>query len=392
MKTKVLSFLMIAFLAVFTACNDDDDNNNNKPMYDDEITAPDDFDPADLKGNIQSGVTVTLKANTDYLLTGALNVLKGAELVIEPGTEIKAKVGGADVFVTVHPGAVINAKGTADEPIVITSGAGVPRSGDWGGLILAGYAKINNAGAEGTALAEVAGVTYGGDKNDDSSGELSHLICKYTGARISGEQEFNGITFYGVGSGTKVDNIAVMHGDDDGVEFFGGTVNATNVLIVNVKDDMFDWTDGWTGSITNGYGKREAGFLNVTEDPRGFEGDSNGKNNAATPVSNPTFTDMTIVNDAEAEMVDMVKVRRGSGATINNLLLSVGEEGVIGDLIDLTDSKGDALTSTTVVAKTNVEGGTIKHPAAGEANVTVEEGVTTGGANTAAFTWTGYEF
>jgi hypothetical protein len=41
---------------------------------------------------------------------------------------------------------------------------------------------------------------------------------------------------------------------DDGIEFFGGTVNTLLDLNRN-EDDQFDWTEGWSGTNTNWYGK-----------------------------------------------------------------------------------------------------------------------------------------
>jgi hypothetical protein len=111
--------------------------------------------------------------------------------------------------------------------------------------------------------------------------------------------EFNGITMYSVGNGTTVNNIASKYGDDDAIEFFGGTVNVTNLLVVNAKDDMFDYTQGYTGTITNAYGVRELGYNDVTSDPRGIEGDGNFDGLAPTQAgqSNPTFTKLTIVSN-----------------------------------------------------------------------------------------------
>ena len=391
MKTKLLAFLMLALALGFTACDDEPEKKDEK-KYDAEITAADDFDAADLYGNIASGVTVTLKPGVDYLLTGALVAKEGATLVIEPGTVLKAKVGGADVYVAIEQGATINAEGTATAPITITSAAATPRSGDWGGLIIAGQAPINKGA---TATAEVVGLTYGGSDAADNSGVISHVILEYTGARLSGEQEFNGFTFYGVGSRTTVNNLVCKYGDDDGVEFFGGAVNVTNILCVNIKDDMFDWTDGYTGTITNACGVRENGYNDVTEDPRGVEGDSNSSDNAATPVSNPTINGLTIFHDAEIEMKDMIKVRRGSGATITNAFIQIGGRSSASDFVDLEDSKGNAIAATSITVEgVGVDVTDNKNSVGATINATV--GAIVNGTSDVdafdAFSWAGYSY
>ena len=111
----------------------------------------------------------------------------------------------------------------------------------------------------------------------DSSGVIRYLQIAGTGAQINPESQYNGVSFYAVGSGTLVDNVAVVNGSDDGVEFFGGTVSATNLYLENNDDDAIDWTEGWNGSITNAYiSNTVSGFSTV------FEGDKEN--------GNPTFT------------------------------------------------------------------------------------------------------
>jgi hypothetical protein len=83
------------------------------------------------------------------------------------------------------------------------------------------------------------------------------------------------LTLNGVGSGTKISNIYVYEGADDAVEFFGGTVNVSNFLAVNPDDDMFDFTQGYTGTLKNCYGIWEKGYVSSEDDPRGVEADGN---------------------------------------------------------------------------------------------------------------------
>ncbi len=351
-----------------------------------------DLDPTDLKGNVTANVCLT--ADKTWILTGPLSVKDGATLCVEPGTTVKAIAGGTNVYVAIEQGAKINAAGTATAPIKFTSNAANPRSGDWGGILLIGKAPISGGG---TATTEVVDLTYGGTIPTDNSGIMKFVEASYTGARINGDKEFNGITFYGVGNGTVVENIAVFYGDDDAYEFFGGTVNVKNLMAVNIKDDMFDWTQGYTGTLTNAYGLREENYTPITEDPRGLEGDGNldGNSPGDSGQSNPIINGLVIINSANVEMSDMIKVRRGSGLTLTNAYVAFANANAkAGDFIDLTDSKGDAngpLVNLNVTgdSASGLDIADIKTTAGATINVT-DGTVPTIDRN--LFNWTGYVF
>ncbi len=342
---KLKGFILLALAIVVASCSSDDDNRTITPPNPGNNTAE------DLEGDITTDTK--LLAATEYTLTGSLTVKEGVTLTIEPGTVIKAKSGRTDVFLAVERGAKLIAKGTADMPIKFTSDASSPAAGDWGGIVLAGKASSN----KGTDVqTEVAGLLYGGNEDNDNSGELSYVIAEYTGAKINGEQEFNGISFFGVGSGTVVNNIVVSNGNDDGIEFFGGSVNVTNVYCANIADDMFDWTGGYTGTITNAFGVRNNGFDAATDDPRGIEGDSNSSDATAAPISTPTLNNVTILNlNPSVELKAGAEIRRGTQATINNILFAAYGDASFGNRIDTKDDKGDgSLTITNAFAQGNV--------------------------------------
>ncbi|PKV48327.1 hypothetical protein ATE84_0325 [Aquimarina sp. MAR_2010_214] len=399
-KLKFLSILVIA--AVIFACSSDDDTPTKPsadPKKDGEIASQDDpdLDEADLKGNITGNIT--LAASKTWLLTGSLTVKSGQTLTIEAGTTVKAKAGGTDVYLAVERGAKIEAKGTAAAPIKFTSDATNPRPGDWGGIVIAGKTPTNKGA---NAETEVAELKYGGTDNADNSGTLTYVIAEYTGAKINGDQEFNGISLYTIGTGTTINNIAVFNGADDGVEFFGGTVNVENILCVNIKDDMFDFTEGYTGTLTNLFGVRESGFNDATENTRGIEGDSNGSNNAATPVSMPTFEKVTVLNLSKITPLKAgAEIRRGSEVTINNLFFGTLNDATFGNRIDTKDSKGNGtVTFTNAIQQGAVGddkiGGTITGAfttdndaitVATDGTVTIKAGV---GADFSKFAWTKY--
>ncbi|UII22065.1 hypothetical protein [Fulvivirga ligni] len=384
--SKFLSLMALAGLLVFSSCGDDDGGKDNpEPTRDGIIESQNDPDlvATDLKGSVTADIK--LDAATEWTLTGPLAVKSGATLTIEAGTTIKAIAGGTNVYVVIETGAKIMAEGTAANPIVITSAASNPRSGDWGGFIVNGLAPISGGG---TSTTEVLPLSYGGDKVDDNSGIIKYMILEYTGARINGEKEFNGFTFYAVGSGTTIENIAVNYGDDDAVEFFGGRVNVKNILAVNIRDDMFDWTQGYQGTITNAYGIRQSGFTAESEDVRGLEGDGNLDGNSPDQEgqSNVTFNGLTIINEDETtNFADLIKVRRGSSITITNGFVS--DVATASDFVDCTDDKGHAAGGTiTVVGAGTVD---IEDVKSGDNEVTVNatEGET-GGVDAALFSWT----
>ena len=258
-----------------------------------------------LNGTITSNRT--LKADTKYSLTGSFIVDNGATLTIEAGTKITADKGGTDVYIAVLKGSKIDIQGTEANPIVISSYN--PAAGDWGGLTICGKATTT-AGVNATA--EVGGFVYGGTTDNDNSGSIKNLVIKGTGAQINSESQYNGVSFYAVGSETVVENIAVIDGSDDGVEFFGGTVNASNLYLENNEDDSVDWTEGWNGTITNTYISHTIeGFSTA------FEGDK--VNN------NPKFVNVTAVSTVGGTALQF---KKESGATITKLHLSGYEENI----------------------------------------------------------------
>ncbi len=221
MKKLVLAMMAILTIAL-VSCEKDD-----------PIPGPVD-DPDNLQGEITEAVS--LDATETYTLTGALIVKSGGSLTIPAGTVIEA-VGGQISYIAVAQGAKIYVNGTADAPVIMTSDD--PTPGSWGGLVICGNAPTNKSDA--SAGAEVSGLPYGGDVADDNSGVIKYLRVEYTGFNYNDEKQFNGVSFFGVGSGTTVDYLVSYNGKDDGIEFFGGTVNASHLVSVGSDDDGIDF-------------------------------------------------------------------------------------------------------------------------------------------------------
>ncbi len=392
-KMKKLSVSILATAAILlSSCSLDNDDENQGIIPGTEVTSQ------NLAGNLTTDLRLT--SGIAHNLIGALLVKDGATLTIDAGTRINALAGGTDVYILVEKGGKIIADGTADNPIVFTSNATNPQPGDWGGIIVNGKAPLSRqAGSDSNSAAEVnAAILYGGAVSNDNSGILNYVKIEYTGARIDDEAEHNGLTLNAVGAGTVVSNIAILNGDDDGIEFFGGTVDATNILVVNAKDDMFDFTQGYVGTCTNLYGVRENGYTAVTSDPRGIEADGNLDGNTPTDIDQSQFTidKITIINNASGvDMSDGIKVRRGATATITNAYLSLGAGATYSDLVDLTDGKGDGTDAISITGNANTANGLditdIKNTTSGGATVAITA-ATTGGADSSVFAWTGYSF
>jgi hypothetical protein len=274
-----------------------------------------------LSGTMSSNLT--LSSDNQYILNGPLIMEAGTTLTIPAGMTVKAEATGASVYIAISQGAKIIAEGTADKPIVLTSNAANPVAGNWGGLILLGKAPVNSVTGTQTSTSEIGSLPYGGTDAADSSGSLKYVRLEYSGGAASGSSENNGFSFYGVGSGTVVDYIESYEGKDDGAEFFGGTVNVSHYVAVNNHDDSIDWTEGFSGSITDAYVKHGP------DHDKGIEADgyNTDYSHAATFWSNPTLTNITIIGNGSSTGGEAVRLRVGTKASLNNLYIKGFDKG-----------------------------------------------------------------
>ncbi len=223
---------------------------------------------------ILSGLTtgnMTLSPDKDYEINQKFVVAAGHTITIEPGTIIKGRegVGSVASAMIVARGGKVIAEGTADQPIIFTSVLDNIQPGEkwgtnltetdrekWGGLIILGKAPIS--AGDGDTEAQIEGIPadeefgkYGGDDPADNSGIFKFISVRHGGALIGEGNEINGITLGGVGNGTVFEDIEVAGTLDDGVEFFGGTVNAKNVIVTYQGDDAIDLDQNYSGTIEN---------------------------------------------------------------------------------------------------------------------------------------------
>src|SRR5688572_22287579 len=219
-------------------------------------------DPAqtiDINESATGVGTTTWESQNTYILNGKIYVMDGQTLTIEAGTVIKGETGqteAASALIVARGGKII-ANGTSSDPIIFTGVADdVSRTDDlpknqrglWGGVVILGNAYINHASGQttiegipatateyrsqyGVGTEAVTGKVWAED-NANNAGELSYISIRHGGTNIGAGNEINGLTMGGVGTGTKIHHIEVFGNDDDGFEWFGGTVNTDRKSVV----------------------------------------------------------------------------------------------------------------------------------------------------------------
>ncbi len=393
--------MLYSAAAVFalTSCDDEPD----------QPVAPSTIDVVIKSGVITSDERWT--ADNVYRLDGRVTVTGGATLTIDPGTVIKANPGAgtfASALLISRTGKIM-ANGTPDEPIIFTTVADDIEPGDivspnlspennglWGGVIILGNAPIKASGAtvqiEGIPTSDQNGL-YGGSDPNHSSGEFTYVSIRHGGTNIGAGNEINGLTLGGVGNQTVINNIEIVANQDDGIEWFGGNVDVSDVLVWNSGDDGLDTDQDWTGTCDN--------FVIVT--PRGgsaFELDGPEGGNAATGTH--LFTNGTVY--AGSDISSLVDWDGNTNAALQNVyFFGLGANyGYIADDPSTTDvdeelqpfaSFGGDMSGTTSNLEITLNGGTLTDlfepgTTVPTAITAVGEGNNTVGANSSVFGWT----
>ncbi len=318
-KNWLFQFMLVFTVGLtlaFVGCGADEDGEEEGEATSEvtkEIINVDGREVVVLEGRLTEDRTLT--AAYDYLLRGAVFVESGATLTIEAGVQIFGEGASQGTLIVAQGGKII-AQGTASAPIVMSSDAaiGSRARGQWGGLIINGNAPTN----QGVTFGEGDTGAFGGNNPADSSGVIRYVRVEYAGIEFSPDNELNGIAFQGVGSGTVVEHVQVHMNQDDGIEFFGGTVNLKYALVTGARDDSFDWTDGWTGKgqfwVAQQYGD---------DADNGFEVDNSSKDNEAIPRSNATIYNVTLVGDPSGPESDNgMLIREGAAGTYGNFIVT----------------------------------------------------------------------
>jgi hypothetical protein len=225
----------------------------------------------ELVVSVTSNITenTTWETGKVYTLESRIAVESGVTLTIQPGVIVKGQAGtGANATaLLIARGGTLMAEGTADAPIIFTSIADEIQPGQiaspnldntlnglWGGLLILGNAPISADAAsvqiEGIPASDQNGL-YGGDNPTDNSGVIRYVSIRHGGANIGEGNEINGLTLGGVGSGTIIENVEIVANQDDGIEWFGGTVTVKNAIVWNAGDDAIDTDQSWGGTLDN---------------------------------------------------------------------------------------------------------------------------------------------
>ena len=332
---------LITILSLIISCSGDDDPvieyvTVTETVTETETVVVDPYADSTLEGNITSDTT--LDASKIWLLKGRVSVVSGSTLTIPAGTILKAASGtGADATtLIIARGAKIIANGTANAPIIMTSvsdnigvggtypssgpALGVDTRGLWGGLLILGNAPCSFSGdvaelqIEGIPTSDVNGL-YGGTNPADDSGSVEYLSIRHGGAEIGEGNEINGLTLGGVGSGTKINHVEVVANVDDGIEFFGGTVNASNLLVWGQGDDAIDIDQGYAGTIDG------AMVILTDASDHGFEVDGpEGSAPGSFTLKNVTVIGATKACSALGVNGEMADFRKAATGSLSNIL------------------------------------------------------------------------
>ena len=406
MKKSILALLAILALA-FTGCMQDEappileDPGNSGTVENNTVS---------VSGMISESTTWT--NDNIYVLNQKVVVPSGVVLTIQAGTIIKGTEGTGSLAsaLIVAQGGKLNAVGTATEPIIFTSindnieigqTAGTnldeTNSGLWGGLIVLGYAPSSFSGdvevvqIEGIPADDTFGL-YGGTDASDNSGVYQYISIRHGGALIGEGNEINGLTLGGVGSGTVIENIEVVANVDDGIEFFGGTVNASNLLVWAQGDDALDIDQGYSGIIDNAIV-----ILGANSD-HAFEID--GPEGTAT--GSFTLRNSTIVGNSVTENGEYADYRSGAMGRTENIYaygfkdssdVELDNDGVATNYNDelLTFGAWEIILPTGVSEVTDIfvnKAETVEVSGFGSTATAVSEGASAVGATTSLLSWT----
>ncbi|MBH03857.1 MAG: hypothetical protein CMP08_07015 [Xanthomonadales bacterium] len=286
-----------------------------------------------LTDPLRIGNGFTENATADSVDNITLNIEDGVQLFADPS--ISSAEGGA--YLRITRGSTINVNGTRERPVLMTAArlsngeiqdpTNFTDIGAWGGLVIDGYAPTNAQGLDGGAvpnesISEAAPSQqsnyFGGDDVDDSSGSISYLVVGETGVTIRPDSEVQGITMEAVGAGTSIDHVQVFGSDDDGIEWFGGTVNQRYVMINGAQDDSLDMDLGFSGTIQNALVLQSTARGNRT-----IEADNNGDGFGLEPVTSPNIANTLLLGAGSAQQGSTGMLgREGFGGDLENTVVT----------------------------------------------------------------------
>ncbi|MEI7835073.1 MAG: hypothetical protein WCK05_01520 [Planctomycetota bacterium] len=267
--------------------------------------------------------STTWSAANEYQLVGQIYVLPGATLTIEAGTLIRSLVADQGSL-AVCRGAKIYVNGTKAAPVIMTSSLDTLAAwhegcSEWGNLTIMGKGLIsashylgavvgtntktptglNEKSMEGLTAAFPGDtkVLYGGNDDNDDSGEIHYLSLRYGGKVVGLANELNGLSLGAIGRATDIDHVEIMNNVDDGIEIWGGKVNLKYFSIWNAGDDSLDADEGWRGKaqfglIVQGYSTNAAQGSGVGDNCFEIDG---AEDSDAQPVTTATIYNVTAI-------------------------------------------------------------------------------------------------
>lgn len=324
--------------------------------------------PGFVGGRLTQGAVLT--CDKIYTLDVRVHVPSGQTLRIAPGSVIKGLPGtspATETALIVERGGTIDANGSSDCPIVFTADAdnlsgsyGLENIGKWGGIVILGKASNNltlacngPAGAGKLAVQNGLGTIegfnapadskywFGADlsagesfNDNDNSGTLKYVQIRHAGAVLEVGNEINALTLGSVGRGTTIDHVEITSCADDGIEFFGGTVNVKYISVLFCNDDMFDWDLGYTGKAQFLFGMKATTTTSVDSD-NAFEADGDdNKCRANTPRSKPVIYNATFIGNAKAtktadnSAIAGINAKEGTSGAIHNSIFTDFKHGL----------------------------------------------------------------
>ncbi len=296
--------------------------------------------------SINAGDVVRWTAANVYVLDGVVIIEDGAELYIDAGTVVKAETGtgtNASALVITRGGKIV-ADGTAARPIIFTSVLDLISSPDlltyedrglWGGIVILGHAGTNNPGDATGDYKEIEGINeilpdgdtraeYGGSDDGDNSGVMRYVSIRHTGINIgeSDGNEIQGLTLGGVGRGTTLEYIEAFASGDDGVEFFGGTVDLKYFVSAFNSDDAVDWDQGWRGRGQFWFVLQGTDKAGAAAEMDGAGGDEHFEPYAIPTIYNVTYVGAGVGNQPESDQAQMLIFRDNTGGFYHNSIFT----------------------------------------------------------------------
>lgn len=284
-----------------------------------------------------------------YQISGRVNV----------GTDQGFSSTGTDVTLTVAPGAIffaqaesffvvnrgnaIQANGTETMPIVWTSRDNIlglssdSSDAQWGGVVLLGRAPVSDCSTQvfNTAAApnanpqceqQLEGTTvatpFGGTNSADSSGSFTYNQIRFSGFELQQSNELQALTTGGIGSGTTIHHFQSFNSSDDGMEFFGGSVNMRQVAAIGASDDSFDLDSGVQANLETGIAVQRTNTGDSLVEFDSPDDLGSGTPGNALPRSRAQFNNFTFVQRSSSSS-QAIRARGGPALGLTNVVINV---------------------------------------------------------------------